>query len=237
MGLTVQDVLVEGNENAGIRYNPRISAPLQRDIVSWLDRREQPELEANNVFTVPDPKITRLQLQLFESQLNHRKFLVVKETDACPKGGHPCAFDIELEAVGNQYGITPKLAVQLVNRVSNTSDEDAILVDRRTGRRWSTRHNTIDFPIQSSGPRLTFQYKRTRGSPALVLLVLFLDSQEYLDRFIHVLEAKIRDNQYGVSAIHYNNLTFSDDGSVLNRYIKVFVSVKNSLLLKIYVLI
>ena len=231
MGLTIQDSVIDGNENAGlefdkllmsdiwitytgIRYNPRISAEIQRDIVSWLDRNEQPEPEANNVYLLPNQKFTKLQL--FESQLNHRMFLVLRETENCGMR-NMCSFEIELEAVGNQYGITPKLAVQLVNRPSNVSDEDAVLVDRRTGKRWSTRANTLDFPIVSSGPRLSFHYKRTHGSPTLVLLVLFLDAQEYLDRFVHVFESKISHNQYGVSALHYNNFTFSNDGSILLR--------------------
>jgi hypothetical protein len=35
--------------------------------------------------------------------------------------------------------------------------------------------------------------------------------------FVHVYESVIEHNQYGVSAIHYSNLTF-EDGTVLNRW-------------------
>ena len=82
VGITVEKVLIENNENAGVRFNPRISEALQRDIVGWLDKKEQPELEANNVFLIPNHTIT--ELQVLESQLNQRKFLVAKPTPDCP---------------------------------------------------------------------------------------------------------------------------------------------------------
>ena len=84
VGITVENVLIENNLNAGVRFNPRISEAQQRDIVSWLDRREQPDLEANNVLVFPNNTIDRIEV--FESQLNQRKFLVAKSTPDCPRG-------------------------------------------------------------------------------------------------------------------------------------------------------
>lgn len=101
--------------------------------------------------------------------------------------------------------------------MSNESDEDAIIVDPSNGRRWSARANAIEFPIQASGPTLRLRYTRSYGQPRLVMLVLFLDAQEYLDRFVHVYESVIDGNQYGVTATHYSNLTFND-GAILNRW-------------------
>ena len=77
-------MVVEQNENAGIRYLPQISTSQQRDIVSWLDRQEQPELEANGIFVIPNGQNQRIQV--FESQLEQRKFLVAKATALCPIG-------------------------------------------------------------------------------------------------------------------------------------------------------
>jgi hypothetical protein len=74
-------LFIHQNGNAGVRYFPRISNVLQRDIVSWLDRREQPELEANGIYIIPNNRLKRIQL--FESQLDQRKFLVSKPTDDC----------------------------------------------------------------------------------------------------------------------------------------------------------
>jgi hypothetical protein len=54
-------------------------------------------------------------------------------------------------------------------------------------RRWSVRNNSIEFPILASGPRLKLTYRRSFGQPSLILLVLFLDHQEYLDPFVHCL--------------------------------------------------
>lgn len=83
MGITIENVLIENNINAGIRFNPRITEAQQRDIVSWLERREQPDLEANNVLIFPDNSVEKVQV--FESQLNQRKFLVAKSTQDCPR--------------------------------------------------------------------------------------------------------------------------------------------------------
>ncbi|CAD5226291.1 unnamed protein product [Bursaphelenchus okinawaensis] len=216
VGLTIEEVTIKDNQNAGIRYDPSISENLQRDIVSWLDRNEQPELEANNVHVFPNRSLTRLQVH--ESQLNHRRFLVARATPDCPYiSSEPCSFEMQLEAQGYEYGITSKLVVQLVHRPNNESDEDVILIDHQGHKVWSARKNPIDFPIQSAGPALTLRYTRSYGQPKVILLVLFLDTQEYLDKFVHVYQSVVDNNQYGVSAIHYSNLTFSD-GTVLNRW-------------------
>lgn len=52
-----------------------------------------------------------------------------------------------------------------------------------------------------------------------------MDAQEFVDRFVHVYSSNIQNNQYGISAAHYSNLSFitnteGREGSydVLNRY-------------------
>uniref|UniRef100_A0A914PMW4 Uncharacterized protein n=1 Tax=Panagrolaimus davidi TaxID=227884 RepID=A0A914PMW4_9BILA len=130
---------------------------------------------------------------------------------------HPCTYTLEISAVGHEYGLAAKIAVQIVNRANNESDEDAIFRDSQAGKHWSVKHNTVQFPIVSTGNKLSMKYTRSYGDPKLIVLILFLDAQEYLDRFIHVYESVIRHNQYGVSAVHYSNLTFQD-GTVLNRH-------------------
>ena len=77
-------ISVTHSGQAGFRYNPSVASSLQTDIVSWLDIREQPELEANNVYAIPTRKHN--VVQVFESQLNQRKFLVAKYTEECPMG-------------------------------------------------------------------------------------------------------------------------------------------------------
>jgi hypothetical protein len=130
-----------------------------------------------------------------------------------------------------------------VNRPNNESDEDVILEDGQTNRffsshlfthwqlalhivslsflpsrRWSVRNNTIQFPLLANGPRLKLSYRRSFGQPSLILLVLFLDHQEYLDRFVHIYDSVIRDNQYAISAIHHSNQTLTEDSAILNRF-------------------
>ncbi|KAL3080363.1 hypothetical protein niasHT_038403 [Heterodera trifolii] len=238
MGLTAENLRIEHNGEAGVRYHPQISTVLQRNIVSWLDRAEQPELEANGIYLIPSSipqssaAITTVvdghsrqkqysphRLQFFESQLDQRKFLVAHPSAECPAAlSKPCHFELELEAVGHEYGLPPKLVVQIVNRAANDSDEDAIFEDRQTNRRWSVRHQAIHFPLMAHGPRLRMVYRRSHGPPSLMLLVLFLDAQEYLDQFVHVYDSVIRANQYGVSAAHYSNQTTLDGTMLTNRY-------------------
>lgn len=52
------------NGEAGLRYNPAVGATLQNDIVSWLDITEQPELEANNIFNIPNHAVKSLQVEI-----------------------------------------------------------------------------------------------------------------------------------------------------------------------------
>uniref|UniRef100_A0A1I7V5N8 Methyltransferase n=1 Tax=Loa loa TaxID=7209 RepID=A0A1I7V5N8_LOALO len=83
-GITIQKVSLIGNGQSGFRYNPLITNDLQYDIITWLERREQPEMEANNVFIIPNTNIDKLMV--YESHLNQRKFLVAKATSDCPLG-------------------------------------------------------------------------------------------------------------------------------------------------------
>ena len=119
---------------------------------------------------------------------------------------------------------------QIVNPASNISDEDAWLTDMSGGKTYSARRDQIQFPIVSHSSKMTLRYTRSFGVPRLVILVLFLDckslfldmnkpilAQEYLDRFVHIYQSRVEDNQYGVSAVHYSNLSFAD-GTLTNRW-------------------
>lgn len=55
-------MIVSHSGQAGLRYNPQVSSSLQRDIVSWLDMREQPELEANNIYIIPDRTYEKIEV-------------------------------------------------------------------------------------------------------------------------------------------------------------------------------
>lgn len=83
-GITVENVTINFNGQSGMRYNPSLSALEQNDIVSWLSLKEQPELEANNIFRIPDQQLDLIEVM--ESNLNQRKFLVAAETQDCPAG-------------------------------------------------------------------------------------------------------------------------------------------------------
>ncbi|CAD6189688.1 unnamed protein product [Caenorhabditis auriculariae] len=213
-GITVENVTINYSGQSGIRYNPSISALTQKDIVSWLELREQPEQEANNIFHIPKNGLDHIEV--LESSLNQRKFLVAKETEDCP-AGDTCDYHLRITATGYEYGLQAKLAIQIVNPASNISDEDAIFTDSATGKSWSARKDHIYFPVVSHSNEIRMHYKRSYGRPKLIILVLFLDAQEYLDRFVHIYQSKIEDNQYGFSASHYSNLTF-DDGTLSNRW-------------------
>ncbi|KIH44450.1 hypothetical protein ANCDUO_25524 [Ancylostoma duodenale] len=84
VGITLEEMSLTRSGQAGLRYNPSISSSLQRDIVSWLDMREQPELEANNIYIIPDNAYQTIEV--IESHLNQRKFLIAKPTTECPDG-------------------------------------------------------------------------------------------------------------------------------------------------------
>ncbi|GMR58343.1 hypothetical protein PMAYCL1PPCAC_28538, partial [Pristionchus mayeri] len=217
-GITIENVTLARSGEAGMRYDPRISGILQTDIVSWLSHKEQPEAEANNVYYIPNRDISKLQV--FESQLNQRKFLVATANEDCPLAPpNPCTYEVEMLASGWEYGMDSKMAVQIVNPAGNESDEDAILWEKGTGRRWSARKDHVKFPLVTSERSLTVQYTRSRGAPKLILLFLFLDTQEYLDRFVHLYESRVENNAYGISAAHYSNSSFSD-GTLTNRWDK-----------------
>ncbi|KHN76830.1 hypothetical protein Tcan_11223 [Toxocara canis] len=216
-GMTIEDVIVSGNGNAGFRYNPRVSVSLQRDIITWLERREQPEMEANNVYVIPNRNITTLSVH--ESQLNQRKFLLARPTTDCPLALlDPCVYELSLKASGFEYGLSARIAVQIVNRIGGQrSDEDIFITDPNENKQWSVRKDAIQFPIVSSSSDLRLRYTRTYGNPEVVLLILFLDAQEYLDRFVHVYRSVINENQYGLSSVHYSLFNFAD-GTILNRW-------------------
>ncbi|CAL2046926.1 unnamed protein product [Caenorhabditis brenneri] len=215
-GITVENVTISHSAQSGMRYNPSVSALEQDDIVSWLSLKEQPELEANNIFRIPDQRLDLIEVM--ESNLNQRKFLVAAETEDCPEDPlQECVYNLMIRSVGYQYGLASKMAIQIVNPPSNISDEDAIFTEVSTGKSWSARKDQIYFPVVSTENAMRMRYTRSYGTPKLVVLVLFLDTQEYVDRFIHLYQSRVEDNQYGFSAVHYSNLTFSD-GRLSNRW-------------------
>jgi len=61
VGMSMTNVVISDNQNAGIRYNPIISARLQRDVVTWLYGREQ-TWQSNNVKFFPSLSAQRVQL-------------------------------------------------------------------------------------------------------------------------------------------------------------------------------
>ncbi|WKY09273.1 hypothetical protein Q1695_001993 [Nippostrongylus brasiliensis] len=216
VGITLEDMRVTHSGQAGLRYNPKISAALQTDIVSWLDMREQPELEANNIYIIPDNNYRTIEV--VESHLNQRKFLIAKETPECAAVPlERCEFEMRLQASGYGYGLPPKMAIQIVNPVSNVSDEDALFFDQTSGRSFSARSDSIQFPVLFTSNVVTMKYTRSYGRPKLIVLVLFLDAQEYLDRFLHLYNSVVEDNQYGISSVHYSNLSYAD-GTITNRW-------------------
>ncbi|EYC44991.1 hypothetical protein Y032_0443g1557 [Ancylostoma ceylanicum] len=216
VGITLEEMSLTRSGQAGLRYNPSISSSLQRDIVSWLDMREQPELEANNIYIIPDNAYQTIEV--IESHLNQRKFLIAKSTAECPQVPlERCIFDMKLHASGFGYGLPAKMAIQIVNPVSNISDEDAVFYDEQSGKSFSTRRDSIQFPIVFTSNVVSMQYTRSYGPPKLIVLVLFLDAQEYLDRFVHLYQSVVEENQYGISSVHYSNLSYSD-GTITNRW-------------------
>ncbi|VDM08815.1 unnamed protein product [Wuchereria bancrofti] len=214
-GITIHKVSLTGNEQSGFRYNPMITNDLQRDIVTWLERREQPEMEANNVFIIPNVNIDKLTVH--ESHLNQRKFLIAKVTSDCPLALlDPCIYEMSLFASGHEYGLNSRLAIQVINRVNEESDEDILLMDNIGKKNWSVRSDLIHFPILSVSNTLQLKYTRTYGKPSVIILVLFLDAQEYLNRYVHVYQSEIINNRYAISSIHYSNWTNQND-NLLNR--------------------
>lgn len=141
-GITVENVTINFNGQSGMRYDPSVAALDQEDIVSWLSLREQPELEANNIFRIPDHSLDLIEVM--ESNLNQRKFLVAADTTDCPEDPlQECVYNLMIRADGHQYGLASKMAIQMVNPPSNVSDEDAIFTEVSTGKTWSARKDQI----------------------------------------------------------------------------------------------
>ncbi|GMT10248.1 hypothetical protein PFISCL1PPCAC_1545 [Pristionchus fissidentatus] len=217
-GITIENVTLTRSGEAGLRYDPSVTGWEQKDIVSWLSPKEQPDADANNVYYIPSRSVNILTV--FESQLNNRKFLVAVANEECPLNpSSPCSYEIIINATGDEYGMASKMAVQIVNPTGNETDEDAILMERGTGKSWSVRKDNVRFPITTSENSLVFRYTRSRGQPKMILLFIHLDTQEYLDRFIHLYESRVENNAYGISAVHYSNSSFVD-GTLTNRYDK-----------------
>ncbi|VDM99758.1 unnamed protein product [Thelazia callipaeda] len=129
----------------------------------------------------------------------------------------PCIYELTLIASSHEFGLSSKIAVQVVNRASDESDEDIILIDKNAKIKWSVRNDLIQFPILSLSNKLQLKYTRTYGKPSVIILVLFLDAQEYLDRFVHIYQSEMIENQYAISSVHYSNWT-SENGDYLNRW-------------------
>ena len=59
VGVTIENVIINDNENAGLRYNPIVSHRLQEDVVTWLDRLNSRGQTFNNVVIIPKTTVSR----------------------------------------------------------------------------------------------------------------------------------------------------------------------------------
>lgn len=79
--------------------------------MSWLDSTEQPQLEANQVFMMPNKQPL---IKVTESQFTSRAFLRATVNKECPLNGFSmCTYETKLLAEGKSYGMTSKLMIQV----------------------------------------------------------------------------------------------------------------------------
>ncbi|KRY89173.1 HHIP-like protein 1 [Trichinella pseudospiralis] len=209
-GLTLENVTLIDNENAGLRFNPLLTRKTQRDVYSWL-RRSDAAYQDSTIVDIPSRTVT--ELQLTPSSREQRRFIVAKASACDGSFAQDCAYELIIRTSLN-FG---RIGIQLVNRPSNSSDENVLLYDHgEMGRTISLRDNFIEFPFVTSGGVVKLHYTRSYGPARIALLVFHLNNFEYLDPFLHMRACNIENNQYGVSAIHYSSF-YRADGSILLR--------------------
>ncbi|XP_003374613.1 putative scavenger receptor cysteine-rich domain protein [Trichinella spiralis] len=210
-GITLENVTLIDNENAGLRFNPLLTRKTQRDVYSWL-RRSDAAYQDTTIVDIPSRTVTEIQLS--PSSREQRRFIVSKASACDGSFAQDCAYDLTIRTSLN-FG---RIGIQLVNRPSNSSDENVLIYDHgQIARTISLRDNFIEFPFVTSGGVVKLHYSRSYGPARIALLVFHLNNFEYLDPFLHMRACTIENNQYGVSAIHYSSFYRVDDGSILLR--------------------
>ncbi|KRX14147.1 HHIP-like protein 1 [Trichinella nelsoni] len=210
-GITLENVTLIDNENAGLRFNPLLTRKTQRDVYSWL-RRSDAAYQDTTIVDIPSRTVT--EIQLTPSSREQRRFIVSKASACDGSFAQDCAYELTIRTSLN-FG---RIGIQLVNRPSNSSDENVLIYDHgQIARTISLRDNFIEFPFVTSGGVVKLHYSRSYGPARIALLVFHLNNFEYLDPFLHMRACTIENNQYGVSAIHYSSFYRADDGSILLR--------------------
>ncbi|KRY48455.1 HHIP-like protein 1, partial [Trichinella britovi] len=210
-GITLENVTLIDNENAGLRFNPLLTRKTQRDVYSWL-RRSDAAYQDTTIVDIPSRTVT--EIQLTPSSREQRRFIVSKASACDGSFAQDCAYELTIRTSLN-FG---RIGIQLVNRPSNSSDENVLIYDHgQIARTISLRDNFIEFPFVTSGGVVKLHYSRSYGPARIALLVFHLNNFEYLDPFLHMRACTIENNQYGVSAIHYSSFYRVDDGSILLR--------------------
>ncbi|KRX72534.1 HHIP-like protein 1 [Trichinella sp. T6] len=235
-GITLENVTLIDNENAGLRFNPLLTRKTQRDVYSWL-RRSDAAYQDTTIVDIPSRTVTVRflfffvvsivniprkncylstfqEIQLTPSSREQRRFIVSKASACDGSFAQDCAYELTIRTSLN-FG---RIGIQLVNRPSNSSDENVLIYDHgQIARTISLRDNFIEFPFVTSGGVVKLHYSRSYGPARIALLVFHLNNFEYLDPFLHMRACTIENNQYGVSAIHYSSFYRVDDGSILLR--------------------
>ncbi|KRY48456.1 HHIP-like protein 1, partial [Trichinella britovi] len=186
-GITLENVTLIDNENAGLRFNPLLTRKTQRDVYSWL-RRSDAAYQDTTIVDIPSRTVT--EIQLTPSSREQRRFIVSKASACDGSFAQDCAYELTIRTSLN-FG--------------------------RIARTISLRDNFIEFPFVTSGGVVKLHYSRSYGPARIALLVFHLNNFEYLDPFLHMRACTIENNQYGVSAIHYSSFYRVDDGSILLR--------------------
>ncbi|CDW52478.1 Deleted in malignant brain tumors 1 protein [Trichuris trichiura] len=212
VGLTLENVTLAGNENAGIRYNPQITQKMQRDVSSWL-RRDDAVFHDGSLLIMPHGTEIVLTTSLYES----RKYLIASSSSCGLNSVDDCIYTLTVRSTAISPGVEGRVGVQIINRPSQEGDENLYIFDEAAGgMEVNMRGNLIEFPWVSSGDTIRVRYKRTYGLAEVAVLLFHISDFEYLDDFVHVRSSAIRQNQYGLSGVHYSSF-FRNDGSVLLR--------------------
>uniref|UniRef100_A0A915K0I4 SRCR domain-containing protein n=1 Tax=Romanomermis culicivorax TaxID=13658 RepID=A0A915K0I4_ROMCU len=217
VGISMENVTLSENGNAGLLYDSVIPANLQRDIYSWL--KNPPMQTFSNIFLITndqEEKSVNHEIVLTSSVRNRRKFVIVENSDdGIEIRNRSITVNLRIISKNLQTGLGAKIGVQLVGRPNDDrySDENMIFVDSNK-KVIDLKKTLIDFPFVSTLDTLSIEYKRSYGRSTLAVLLFYMDAYEMIDPFIHLRYSSVSGNEYGSNNISSKVEYFIDNCSI-----------------------
>ncbi|XP_069940275.1 protein bark beetle isoform X3 [Cherax quadricarinatus] len=225
MGVNITESDLRANDGSGLHFNPFISRAEQRELAGWL------KLLQDKYIKIPEsPKDIQLAI-------NVPQYFITQTLR-----GTQTKITIHVSTSHSNV-----IGIQVLNPVVLESTEEIVIYDYQRIvqsediARWDMRRDQVAFPTTSSSYAITIEYSSGIYALGNVIFVLTAidrrdiaqagDLRNFRAKWptVYIDKTQIRENDIGVSTLHYNRYLTDDEDHLLRCANESFIVVNSQI--------